>query len=261
MQRTEMTAEVRRGTGKGAARQLRRRGKIPAILYGAKTAPLPLSVSPQQLRTALSSGGANVLITLKIEGDGAGPSSRVVMLKDYQLDPIKRVMLHADLYEVRMEQPITVEVPIRLAGRAEGVKAGGILEQVHRSIAVECLPDRIPDAIEIDVTPLAIGQSLHASDLKLPEGVRLKTAADDTLVTVVAPTAEAAATPEEQAAALARSLAGPEAEAKPAAAAGAGPKGAAPAAGAGKAAAPAQPAKGAAAAGKGASTPPGGGKK
>lgn len=240
MQRTEMTAELRHATGKGVARQLRRQGKIPAILYGAKTAPLPLSVSPQQLRTALVSGGANVLITLKIEGDGAGSTPRVVMLKDYQLDPIKRMMLHADLYEVRMDQPITIEVPIRLTGRAEGVKAGGILEQVHRSITVECLPDRIPDAIEIDVTPLAIGQSLHASDLKLQEGVRLRTAADETLVTIVAPAAEIAATPEEQAAELAKSLAGPTAEAKPAAVA---------------------PARGATAPAKSGGAPSGGGKK
>ncbi len=256
MQRTELTAELRRGAGKGAARRLRREGKIPAILYGAKIEPLPLSVSPQAIRTALGSGGTNALITLKIEGDGAGPSSRVVLLKDYQLDPVRRTMLHADLYEVRMDQPITIEVPIRLTGKAEGVKAGGILEQVHRSITVECLPDRIPDAIDVDVTQLGIGQSLHAADLTLPEGVRLKTAAGDTLVTVVAPTAETTVTPEEEAAALAKSLAGPEGEAKPAAA----PGGKAPAAQApaGKAA---QPARTATAPAKGGGGPSGGGKK
>lgn len=243
MQRTEMTAERRERAGKGAARGIRRAGKIPAVLYGAHGKALPLTLNPQQLRTALAAGGANTLITLKIEGDGAGPGSRVVMLKDYQLDPIRRAMIHADLYEIRMDQAITIEVPVRVSGKAEGAKTGGILQQVHRSITVECLPDRIPDAIEVDVTPLAVGQSIHAGDVKLPEGVKLKTPADDTVVTVVAPQAEITVTPEEQEAALAKSLAGPEGEAKPAAAAGA--KGAAPAAAAapvGKGA----PAKGAA---------------
>jgi large subunit ribosomal protein L25 len=250
MQRTEVTAERREHVGKGAARQIRRAGKIPAILYGSKGVPVPLSLNPQQLRTVLAAGGANTLITLKLEGDGAGAGSKVVMLKDYQLDPIRRTMLHADLYEVRMDQAITVEVLIRLGGKAEGVKAGGILQQVHRSITVECLPDRIPEGIDVDVTPLAIGQSIHAGDLRLPEGVKLKTSADDTVVTVVALQAETAATPEEQEAALAKSLAGPEGEAKPAAA---GAKGAQAPAAAGKGA----PAKG----GAGAATPAAGGAK
>jgi large subunit ribosomal protein L25 len=163
-----------------------------------------------------------------------------------------------------MDRAISVEVPIQVAGKAEGVKAGGIHEQVHRSVMVECLPDRIPDAIEVDVTALSIGQSIHAGDLTLPEGVKLKTAADDTIVTVVAPQAEITQTPEEQEAALKASLAGPEAAAQPAAgaaktAAPAGAvKGAAPAAAAG-AKAPAAgtgPAKGGEAA-----KPAGGGKK
>jgi large subunit ribosomal protein L25 len=265
MQRTEMTAAKRQGTGKGPARQARREGMIPAVLYGAKTAPVPLRVSPKHIQTALAAG-ANTLITLKVEGDGG---SRVVMIKDYQVDPVRRALLHADLYEVRMDRAISVEVPIQVAGKAEGVKAGGILEQVHRSVMVECLPDRIPDAIEVDVTPLNIGQSIHAGELTLPEGVKLKTAADDTIVTVVAPQAEVTQTPEEQEAALKASLAGPEAAAQPAA--GAGPakaaapagavKGAAPAAAAGAKAA-AQPAAGAGPAKGGeAAKPAGGGKK
>lgn len=253
MQRTEMTAQIRRETGKGAARQIRRGGQIPAVLYGHGASPLTLSVSPQALRAALTSGGTNTLITLKIEGDGASGATKVVMLKDFQADPVRRTWIHADLYEIRMDEAITIDVPIRLSGKAEGVKTGGILEQIHRSITVECLPGQIPDAFEIDVTPLAIGQSVHVGDIKVPEGVKVKTPAGDTIVTVVAPQVEVAQTPEEQEAALKASLAGPEGEAKGAAAGGAGAKGgAASAAPAKSAAAPAAPAKGAAAPGGGA---------
>ncbi len=243
MQRTEMTAQVRRQNGKGAARQVRREGQIPAVLYGHGSPAVALKVSPQALRAALVSGGANTLITLKIEGDGASGGTKVVMLKDYQTDPVRRTWIHADLYEVRMDEAITIDVPVRLSGKAEGVKTGGILEQIHRSITVECLPGQIPDAFEIDVTPLAIGQSVHVGDLEVPEGVTLRTPAGDTIVTVVAPQAEVAQTPEEQEAALKASLAGPEGEAKPAAAGGAGAKGGPAPAAAGKA--PAAPAGGA----------------
>lgn len=230
MQRTEMTAQVRRQNGKGAARQVRREGRVPAVLYGHGVTPLSLSVSPQALRAALASGGANTLITLKIEGDGGAAATKVVMVKDHQTDPVRRSWLHADLYEVRMDEMITIEVPVRLTGKAEGVKTGGILETAHRSVTVECLPGQIPDVFEVDVTPLTVGQSIHAGDLPLPEGVELKTPAGDTIVTVVAPQAEAVQTPEEQEAALKASLAGPEAAAGGAAA---GAKaGAAPAAGA-----------------------------
>ncbi|HWP34970.1 MAG TPA: 50S ribosomal protein L25/general stress protein Ctc, partial [Thermodesulfobacteriota bacterium] len=201
MNRLELTAIRRERTGKGASRQVRREGRIPAVLYGQTGVTLPLALKPQELRAALAAGGKHALITLRIEQNGGPAQTRVVMLKDYQVHPVQRTLLHADLYEVRMDRAITVEVPIRLTGRADGVKAGGILEQVHRTITVECLPDRIPEALEIDVTPLGIGQSLHAGDLTLPEGVKLKTAAGETLVTIVAPSAEAAPAAAEAAAA------------------------------------------------------------
>ncbi len=258
MQRTEMTAQVRRQNGKGAARQVRRDGRIPAILYGHGTTPLALSVSPQALKAALTSGGANTLISLEIEGGGASPATRVVMLKDWQTEPIRRTWIHADLYEIRMDEAITIDVPIRLTGKSEGVKAGGILEQIHRSVTVECLPGQIPDAFEIDVTPLGMGQSVHVGDIMLPEGVKLETPAGDTIVTVVAPQAETTQTPEEQEAALKQSLAGPEGTAAPAPPAAGTKGGAAPAAGAKGGAAPAAGAKPAAGA---APKPAGGGKK
>jgi large subunit ribosomal protein L25 len=256
MQRMEMTAQVRQQAGKGAARQVRRDGRVPAVLYGAKASPLVLSLDPHRLRAALAAG-ANTLIDLKVEGDGAA-AAKIVMVKDYQVDPVKRTMVHADLYEIRMDQAITVEIPIRLTGKAEGVKSGGILEQVRRTVQAECLPDRIPDAIEVDVASLTIGQSIHAGDVTLPEGVKLKSAAGDTIVVVVAPQAEVVPTPEEQEAALKASLAAPEAAAGAAPAAGAtkGAPGAAPAAGA-KGAPGAAPAAGA----KGGAAPAGGGKK
>lgn len=159
---------VKRNTkGKNEARRLRAAGKIPATLYGAQKAgdqpaPESVAVDPKPLMRILhSASGLNTLISLKLQGGDAR-----VLVKNVQLDPITHHLLHADFYRVNMDRKITVTVPIILKGESRGVKQdGGVLDFVHREIEVETLPANIPDSIEVDVTDLGIGDSVHVRDL------------------------------------------------------------------------------------------------
>jgi large subunit ribosomal protein L25 len=159
---------VKRNTkGKNEARRLRAAGKIPATLYGAqkagdKPAPESVAVDPKPLMRILhSASGLNTLISLKLQGGDAR-----VLVKNVQLDPITHHLLHADFYRVNMDRKITVTVPVVLKGESRGVKQdGGVLDFVHREIEVETLPANIPDSIEVDVTDLGIGDSVHVRDV------------------------------------------------------------------------------------------------
>ena len=160
---------VKRNTkGKNEARRLRAAGRIPAVLYGAQKAgdppaPEQVAVDPKPfMRILHSASGLNTLITLKLQG---GTDARV-LVKNVQLDPITHKPLHADFYRVNMDRKIQVTVPVVLRGESRGVKQdGGVLDFVHREIELEVLPANIPDAIEVDVTNLGIGDSVHVRDL------------------------------------------------------------------------------------------------
>ena len=160
---------VKRNTkGKNEARRLRAAGRLPAVVYGAQKigdAPAPESVSidPKPfLRILHSASGFNTLITLKVEGVGEAR----VLAKNVQLDPITHHPLHADFYRVNMDRKIQVTVPVLLKGESRGVKQdGGVLDFVHREIVVEVLPANIPDSIEVDISELGIGDSVHVRDL------------------------------------------------------------------------------------------------
>lgn len=213
MEQRELTVKLRNNTGKGVARKLRGEGLIPAIFYGHKSEPIALSLNPTELKKIINSeSGRNTLITLKFEGKKE--KERVALLKDLQLTPLKRTYLHADLYEVLMDEKITARIPIHFVGKAVGVKEGGIEQHSRREIDVRCLPGNLPDFIEADVTNLAIGDSLHVKDLKLSEGIEVLDPAGDTIVTIIAPATEKVVTPEEAAAQLAASLAEPKKEEK-----------------------------------------------
>lgn len=189
MERLVLTAELREGTGKGVARKLRAKGLIPAILYGPRTKPIPLIVSRKELSKALrTEAGGNVLIDLEIK-DGDLPTRKVVMLKEVQYDYLGKEILHTDFYEVAMDVMITVEVPIHLVGRPEGAKLGGILDQIRRVVEIQCLPGDIPNSIEVDVSSLKIGDSLHISDIKFEKG-KILTDPGETIATVLAPIVE-----------------------------------------------------------------------
>jgi large subunit ribosomal protein L25 len=180
---------MREGRGKGMARKLRARGLIPAIFYGAHTQTIPLVVDPKELsQTLKTEAGGNVLIDLEIR-KGDQTERKVVMVKELQFDHFQKSALHTDFYEVAMDMLVTVEVPIHLVGKPEGTKVGGILEQVRRAIEVQCLPGDIPRSIDIDVSSLKIGDSVHVNDIQV-EKVKILSDTNFTIATVVPPLAE-----------------------------------------------------------------------
>jgi len=196
MERFEIIANRREPKGKGRARKLRGQGLIPAILYGPKIESTAVACALKDLIRVLEHG-QNVLINLKIK-DGVGDkgeSDHVVMVRDFQLDPLKGVPIHADLYEVTMGETMTVEVPVHLIGKPEVTKVGGVLEQIRRDLEIECLPANLPARIEVDVGHLDIGDSIHVRDIKA-EKVKILTDPHLTIATVVPPTVEKEAVPE-----------------------------------------------------------------
>ncbi len=208
-----LDAVKRDGRGKNEANRLRASGRIPAVVYGAREGEGPpqsqaVSVDPKDvLKILRSESGANTLITLSVDG----AASRV-MVKEYQLDPITHALLHADFYQLAMDRAITVSVPVQVKGEAVGVKLqGGMLDFVTREIEVECLPTDIPEHIDIDVTELALHQSIRVRDLAVAEKWKPVTEGDTMLVHIVMPKAEAsAATAAEDAAAAEPAAAEPE---------------------------------------------------
>jgi len=187
MHTVALTAQVRKTLGKGAARSLRRQSLVPAVLYGRDLESTLLSVSPGDLEKATSTASAeNILIDLTIT-DGESMRNQRAMIREIQVDPVKRTILHVDFLGISMDRQITVEVPVNLVGDPVGVAAGGMLQQVLRSVEISCLPDRIPDTLELDVSSLAMGHSLHVSDLRVPESVQLLSDPRLTMATVLAP--------------------------------------------------------------------------
>lgn len=188
MSQNELAAEPRSATGKGAARKLRATGRIPAVIYGRAMQTRQVSVDPQDLDKLLHSTGAglNTLIDLQLEG-----AEQQVLLKALQRDPVHGAFLHADFYQVDLSQAVVVSVPLRVVGRAPGVElSDGILDLPLREIEIACLPTAIPDHIEADVSELQIGQSLHVSELHLPEGAELRTDSALAVALVAAPKVE-----------------------------------------------------------------------
>jgi large subunit ribosomal protein L25 len=189
MERPLLSAEIREGVGKGKARKLRAKGLIPAIFYSPRSQSIPLVINSKEfVKTLQTEAGENVLIDLNIrKGDQA--DRKVVMVKDVQIDPLQGTTLHTDFYEVTMDELVTVEVPIHLVGKPEGIKVGGILEQIRRVIQIQCLPGDIPKAINIDVSSLKIGDSIHIQDIQV-EKAKILSDSNYTIATVVPPAVE-----------------------------------------------------------------------
>jgi large subunit ribosomal protein L25 len=189
MERPVLTAEIREEVGKERARKTRARGLIPAVFYGPRSKTIPLTVDPKALAKVLQTeAGENVLIDLEIRR-GNQLDRKVVMIKDMQIDPLQRTTLHTDFYEVALDEMVTVEVPIHLIGKPEGIKMGGILEQIRREIQIQCLPGDIPKSIDVDVSSLKIGDSIHVQDLQV-EKAKIVSETNFTVVTVVPPVVE-----------------------------------------------------------------------
>jgi large subunit ribosomal protein L25 len=190
LQQIEVVAKKREKTGKSIARSLRRQGLIPAVLYGGEAQPLPLAVDPTQLKIAL--GQENTLINLRIEGQET--DAQLSILREVQRDLIKNRILHADLMRISMDKKITIEVPVVLAGQSPDVKEKrGILEHLMRSVQVECLPQDIPQRLEVDISPLTMKEPIHVSDLKVPAGVEILEDAEQVIAMISALGAEEAA--------------------------------------------------------------------
>ncbi|MBC8247435.1 MAG: 50S ribosomal protein L25/general stress protein Ctc [Deltaproteobacteria bacterium] len=185
----DIKANIRKTTGKGSARVLRRDGWIPAILYGAGKDPVMLSVERLEFEAITRNQSiANVLLNLSIKNGKT--TKQTVMIKEMQVHPVSLDYLHLDFYEVAMDQKIRVDVPVVTVGQSVGVELGGILQIVRREIEVLCLPLNIPESFEVDITNLDVGDSLHVSDLPLGDGVEIVPDANLTVVTVVMPKME-----------------------------------------------------------------------
>jgi len=192
MEQVTLEAFVRDRAGKGPARALRRAGNIPGIFYGPGTDSVAIYIPQPALEKVLKNQlSENVLYQLIIKENGK-ELVKTALLKELQRDPLGRHYLHADFYEVSLTKEIDITVAIKISGRSQGVENGGILQEITRELEVRCLPTQIPDFIEMDVTPLDIGDSLHVRDLKPPPGVRILSDDQLTLVTVVHPVEEKA---------------------------------------------------------------------
>src|SRR5262245_64391447 len=206
----EATLEVtRRETfGRNEAVRLRSAGRIPAVLYGGPNSKgEPLSCDPKALSTIRhSDSGVNTLIALKL--DGAGETR--VLVKEYQLDPVSRKLLHADFYRVAMDKVLRVTVPVVLTGEAKGVKAqGAVVDFVNRDVDIECLPADIPEHLTVDVTELMLNDGIRVRDLDTGGKWKAVSDLDLLIVHVIAPKVEAEPAPAEAAAAAAATPAVP----------------------------------------------------
>ena len=181
MQTHTLTTEARDLTGKGAARQLRARGLVPAVFYGPNTQPTGISVSPKELTAALSTPhGRNALITVNVGG-----KDELAMVQDLQVHPVTRKPIHVDFYRIDAEQPIVRKVPFVAEGKAKGVVAGGELVVIYRHLALRAKPADLPSQIKVDVTPLEIGDHIKVKDLSLPSGVEVVMPSERNLVSCV----------------------------------------------------------------------------
>ena len=186
-ERVKLVVQNRAILGSAESRRLRRQGLIPGVLYG-KDSPVAISIPERDLRTARTgAGGLTAVLDVVVEGGKAHSS----VLKEYQQHPVKGHIIHVDLQEVRLDQPIHATVPLHLHGEPEGAKEGGVLSQVTNELNVEALPMEVPEHLEVDVSQLQIGDSLRLSSLRVPEGVKLLDDLEETvLATVTAPMRE-----------------------------------------------------------------------
>jgi len=182
----KFAVEARDSRGKGAARRMRMRGFAPGVVYGGGREATAISFDTGALERLLetSHGGVNTLIDL--EGDSAA-AGRTVIAKELQREPVRGEIVHVDFYEIDLKAKIEVSVPIHLLGTAAGVVLGGVLDQQLREVSLLCMPDAIPDGIEMDVSAMELGDSLHVVDLTVPDGVEFHTDESLTIATVLVP--------------------------------------------------------------------------
>jgi large subunit ribosomal protein L25 len=190
MDQKELRVELRTKTGKNFSRQLRAQGLIPGVVYGKGIESAAVTLNPKELIAALSGeAGRNTILTLVAEGSLSGAP---VILADACRDSIKGTFLHVDLHKISLTDKVRVEVPIRLVGTAVGVKEGGLLDFPMHAMEVECLPHQIPEHLDVDITDLTIGHSIHVGELVVAPGIRLLADSRASVVSVLGKTREEA---------------------------------------------------------------------
>lgn len=192
----ELRGDLRRRTGKGGARQVRRDGFIPAILYGGADEPKPIKIESHVFETLMrSGGGSHSVIDFKLPDH----SAIMALIRDVQRHPVSRDIVHVDFQMIEADKPVHVELPLRLVGTPKGVKLGGILEHITREIDVRCLPRHIVSSFDVNVENLEVGDSISVEDIQIPD-MEILTEQDRTIAACVAPTilAEPTTTEEEE---------------------------------------------------------------
>ena len=194
MTTASLSAEARTETGKGVARKLRAAGRVPAVVYGHAREPQALSLQTRELERLLSTIAAgSTVVELALGG-----STTKTLIREVQRHPFKKQILHVDFQELVAGEKVTVDVPLVFVGTPEGVRlSGALLEQILHSVQVHVDPAHIPNHIDVDVTNLVMGHSLHFADLVLPEGIEVLTDEEATVCAVVAPRAVVEETPAE----------------------------------------------------------------
>ena len=191
MEKVELKAETRQEKGKEAVKKIRKKGYIPAVVYDKESnilVKIPLEEAKKLKSLHFSE---NALFDLQISGEGQDAKSRTpVLIKEVQYHPLTDEAIHLDFVKVSLKEKIKLNIPIVLKGEAKGVKEGGTVEQILREVEIECYPQNIPEKIIVDISSLELGQSLHLGQVNMPEGVKLISSLEETVVTVVAPEAE-----------------------------------------------------------------------
>lgn len=211
MDNVALPAQTRHEIGKGPARRLRAAGKVPAVFYGRKSDPVKLAVDMHELTKLLEQAGSNPLFDLEISG-AEKVIKRTAMLKERQVNPVDGSLVHLDFLEIFMDEVVEVAVPLEFTGKSIGVERGGIFQSTMRDLRMSCLPHSIPNLIVVDISNLDVGQTIHAKDLPIPEGVTLLSELDQTVATVVAPKRGEVAEGEEEEAAAEEAPAATESE-------------------------------------------------
>jgi large subunit ribosomal protein L25 len=187
MAQLTLKARAREERGKSAARKMRQNNRIPAVFYGPRVQPLALSVEVADLQKVLrQTTSENIILELQIQTE-SGTDSRTVILKELQVDPVRPVYYHADFYEIPMDKELSFQIPLHLVNTPAGAAMGGVLEHVLRDLTVLCLPTKLVERIDVDVSGLDLGGSLHVRDIQLPEGIKTTLDGNQTVALVAAP--------------------------------------------------------------------------
>lgn len=181
MAQVDLNVELRDQTGKGVARRLRAAGQLPGVVYGKDLDPQPITVEPKGLAKSIETNGWNVLYRLK---GAQGLNDKVVILKDADIDPLSRDLVSAEFHAINLKEKAEFTIPVNIVGTAAGQNEGGTLDLIRKELDVYCLPSEVPNEIDIDVTALEIGDTIHIEEVVPPAGVEMVFDVNFTVATV-----------------------------------------------------------------------------